>query len=289
MEYDSETNNSLKVGLLLNTTFTVFELAIGITSGSLALISDAGHNLTDSLSIVIAILGSKVSKRKANPEHSYGYGRATILTALLNSSILLGLAFYIFFEAYYRIMHPQSVSGEAIFLVALIGIIINVAIALLLKKNKNDLNVRAVFMNMAVDALALAGTLVGGFFIIVTKQSVIDPLISILIGLMLLYGAWGVLRDALHVLLEGIPEGVNVEKIKGLIKNTSSVKDVDDLHIWAISSNYSALSCHIIVEDCDIEKSTKIVRQIKEELKDKFRIEHATIETELTECPPDKK
>ncbi len=282
-------DSKLKVSLILNTAFTLFEFIAGILSGSLALISDAGHNLTDTLSIVISIFGNKVAQREANPEHSYGYGRASILTALLNAFILILLAFYIFYEAAHRIFsHPHEVAGQTIMLVAFIGILVNGTMAFILSKNKKDLNVKSTFINMAMDVVALVGTLIAGFLITITHQSIIDPIISIFIGIMLLYGAFRVAREAVHVLLEGIPEGMDVEKVKEVIRNTPKVKGVDDMHLWAISSHYSALSCHIVIEDCDVEESIKIVRSIKEELKEKFHIEHATIETELTECPPEK-
>jgi len=284
----STVDSTLRLSLFLNSAFTLFEFIVGILSGSLALISDAGHNLTDSVSLLISLLGNKISQREANIEHSYGYGRATILTALLNASILGVLALYIFFEAYNRILNPHPVEGKTIIFVAFIGILVNGFIAFLLNKNKDDLNVKSAFMNMALDALALVGTLIAGVLIIITKQPIFDPLISIFIGVMLLYGAYGVLRSAIHVLLEGVPEGLDVEKIKEAVKQSRNVKGVDDMHIWAISSRYAALSCHIIIEDCDVEESTKIVKEIKEVLKEKFHIEHATIETELVECPPNK-
>jgi len=282
-------SNKLKVSLVLNTAFTIFEFVVGILSGSLALISDAGHNLTDTLSIVISLFGNKVAQREANEEHSYGYGRSSILTALLNAFILIVLALYIFYEAAHRIFsHPKIVEGQTIMIVAAIGIVVNGTIVYVLSKNKKDLNIKSTYMNMLLDAVALVGTLIAGFLITITHQSIIDPLTSILIGVLLLHGAYGVAREAVHVLLEGTPEGLDIEKIKDLIKQSSKVKGVDDMHVWAISSHYAALSCHIVIEDCDIEESVKITKQIKQELKEKFDIEHATIEAELTECPPDK-
>ncbi len=285
----ANSDTKLKVSLVLNTAFTIFEFIVGILSGSLALLSDAGHNLTDTLSIIISIFGNKVAQREANPEHSYGYGRASILTALLNAGILVLLAFYIFYEAAHRIFsHPREVSGLTIMMVALVGILVNGTIAFILSKDKKDLNVKSTFINMAFDAIALVGTLIAGFLISMTHQSVIDPIISIFIGIMLLYAAFRVAREAVHVLLEGIPEGMDVEKVKELIRTTPKVKGVDDMHLWAISSHYAALSCHIVIEDCDVQESIKIVKSIKDKLKEKFHIEHATIETELTECTPEK-
>lgn len=230
-------DNKLKLGLVLNTGFTIFEFAIGILSGSLALVSDAGHNLTDSLSLLISFLANKIAKRQANVEHTYGYGRATILAALINGLILFFLALYIFSEAYQRLQNPQPVAGGIVMLVAFVGIIINTSIALLFRSNKNDLNIRSAYTNMLFDALASVGALVAGFLIIVTKQTFFDSLISIVIGVLLIRSSWSVVRAAMHVLLEGVPEGVDTGKVKETILRTSSVKNVDDLHIWAISSS----------------------------------------------------
>ena len=279
-------DNKLKLGLLLNTGFTIFEFAIGIFSGSLALISDAGHNLTDSLSLLIAFFAQKIARREANADHSYGYGRATILAALLNGLILVLLAFYIFYEAFGRLTKPEPVEGGLVIIVAFVGIIINGSIALIFRKSQEDLNIKSAYVNMFYDMLASVGALIAVLLIILTRLTLFDSIISILIGILLLRSSWSVVRDAMHVLLEGVPEGLKPEEVKKAILTIPSVEAVDDLHVWAISSQYAALSCHVVIEDCDLEKSTKIVKQIKEELHQKFNIEHATIEIELVECLP---
>lgn len=280
-------DKKLKLGLVLNTGFTIFEFIIGILSGSLALVSDSGHNLTDSLSILISLFATKIAQREANKDHTYGYGRATILAAFINALMLFALSGYIFYEAFQRIMKPEPVEGQLVAIVAFVGIIINGGIALMFRSSKDDLNIRSAYINMMYDAIASVGALFAGLVITFTGKTIIDPLISILIGVMLLKSAWRVVRDAMHVLLEGVPEGVDREKVKTAIMKLPNIKGVDDLHIWAISSKYAALSCHIVIEDCDVEESTKLVKQIKEKLIQDFRIEHATIETELIGCPPD--
>lgn len=289
MKEEHEVNNltrNIKLGLFLNTGFTVFEFIVGIFSGSLALISDAGHNLTDSLSLLIAYLANRIAKRDSNEDHSYGYGRATILAALLNGGILLLLALYIFYEAYGRLANPQPVQGGLVATVAFVGILINGGIALLFRKNQGDLNIKAAYLNMFFDTLASVGALFAGFLIIITGLSIFDSIISILIGILLVRSSWYVVKSAIHVLLEGVPEGISAEKVKEVILSGRKVKNVDDLHIWAVSSRYAALSCHIVIEDCELEESMEIVSSIKKELADKFQIKHATIETELVECPP---
>lgn len=284
----SNIDKNLKIGIALNSGFTIFEFIAGILSGSLALVSDSGHNLTDSLSLLVSFFAREISRRKADEKQTYGYGRVTILAALINALILLLLAIYIFHEAYRRTIEPKHVDGSLIMIVAAVGIVINLSIALLFRKNRDDLNIRSAFYNMALDALASVGALIAGLLILITKQPFFDSIISIIIGIMLIFSAWRVVKDAFRVLLEGIPEGINFDKVKEtIISQNSLIKAVDDLHIWAISSQMSALSCHIVIEECDLDKSMQIVEEIKKTLKEKFHIEHATIETELVECLPD--
>jgi cobalt-zinc-cadmium efflux system protein len=278
-------DRNMKLGLLMNTGFTIFEFIIGFFAGSLALISDAAHNLTDSLSLLITFSATKISKKQANYDKTYGYGRATILAALINSVILLVLSIYIFYEAYQRILKPEPVEGQLVMLVAFVGLVINGSIAYLFSKNKNDLNVRSAFLNMALDALASVGALIAGLIIFLTNKTIFDPIISIVIGIMLLYSGWSVIKDALHVLLDGVPEGINVHKVKQAILDITGVRGLDDLHIWALSTKEAALSSHLIIKNCSLEQSLKIKDEVKEMLHDKFDIEHATIETELTEGP----
>jgi cobalt-zinc-cadmium efflux system protein len=280
-------DNRLKIGLLLNTTFTVIEFVIGIFSGSLALIADSAHNLTDSLSLIISIFANKLSKKEATLDKTYGYGRASILAALLNSIILFGVAVYIFYEAYGRLLNPPKVEGNLVILAAFFGFIINGGIALSFLKGKKDLNIKSTIINFATDALAQLGTIIAGVIILVTHQSIADPIISIIIGILLIYSAWEVVKDALHVLLEGVPEDINIEEVKKAILSVPGVKGLDDLHIWGLSSHYSALSCHIIVKKMTLEESCSITQQIKQKLAEEFHIEHATLEPELTEGPHD--
>lgn len=278
-------DNKFKLGLFLNTGFTIFEFAMGFLSGSLALISDAAHNLTDSLSLVIAFFANKVSKRSANMDKTYGYGRATILAAIINSFILLALAAYIFFEAYKRIQKPEPVEGGVVMIVAFIGILINGTIAFTFLKNRDDLNTRAAFLNMAFDTLASVGALVAGLIILLTGKTFSDPLISVGIGIMLIFGAWGVVKSGLHVLLDGVPDNVDVKKVKEALLAVAGVKGLDDLHIWALSTTSAALSCHLVLKDCTLQESLVVKENVKQMLSEKFHIEHATIETELTEGP----
>lgn len=286
-EHKTSKTSKFIIGFVLNTGFTIFEFIIGIMAGSLALISDASHNLTDSLSIVIAFGGERISKRQANDSKSYGFGRVSIITALINGLLLFGVAAYIFYEAYLRILNPEPVKGGLVAIVALVGIFINGAVALLFYKDKDDLNVRSTYLNMAFDTLSSVGALIAGLIILFTGNSLADPIIGILIGCMLVYSAYGVVRDALHILLEGTPKDIDTKEVQKLIEEFDHVKAVDDLHIWSISSGYLALSCHILIDEANASVSIKQVKKIKEALLKKYKIQHATIETELEHCDPE--
>ncbi len=280
-------DNKLKIGFLLNSSFTIFEFFIGFLSGSLALISDAAHNLTDSLSLLVSYIATKVAKKTANSNKTYGYGRATVLAALINSLILLSLAVYIFSEAYQRFQDPQPVEGGLVVIVALVGIAINGSIAYLFFKSRGDLNIRSAFLNMTLDALASVGALTAGVIILLTGNTLADPLISILIGCMLLYSGWSVIKSALHLLFDGVPEGTDIPAIQKAILATPGVKSMDDLHIWALSTTSAALSCHLVVKDSSLKDSIALKDTVKKMLSERFNIEHATIEVELTTGPHD--
>jgi cobalt-zinc-cadmium efflux system protein len=271
----------LKIGILGDILFSIAQFVIGISSGSLALISNGGHGLTDALSLLISFIAAKVSMREATTKKTYGYGRATIIAALINSVLLILFAIFVFAEAYVRILNPVPVGGVAIIVTAIFGMLLSGGIAVLLRKHNEDLNVKSVFLHMGYDAIAYVGTLLAGLAILVTRQTVFDPLISILIGILMIIGAWGVLQDAFQILLEGAPRWISVDAVRESIKRNKAVRGVHDLHIWAISSQYAALSCHVIIQADSLSECSAIISNIKKTLRKEFRIEHATIEAEL--------
>jgi cobalt-zinc-cadmium efflux system protein len=278
-------DSKLKLGLFLNTSFTVIEFIVGFMSGSLALISDAAHNLTDSLSLLISFLAQRMSTRASTPDKTYGYGRSTILAALINSVILIALALFIFYEAYERMLSPYPVNGALIALVSLLGILINGTIAYLFKNSIKDLNMKSVFLSMLFDMLAATGAFIAGIIIYFTHLVIFDSIVSLIIGLMLLFGACGVLKDALHILFEGTPRTVDFEKVKkAILDSFPEITNVHDLHIWSISSSKIALSCHITVKESETKKAVDMVTSVKKILHDQFEIEHSTIEIELETC-----
>lgn len=287
MSHNHENKNndgSIKFGLVLNSTFTVVEFIFGILTGSLALIADAAHNLTDTFTLTVSFVANRLARREANDSKTFGYGRATILAALLNASVMLAVAGFIVFEAIQRLSHPQTVEGGVVAIVALVGIAVNGSIAYVLSKHRKDLNMRSAFIDMSFDALSSLGAVVAGVLIMVTGINGIDSVVGLLIAALLVYNTFKILTEAVQILLEGTPKDMDVAAITKAIADTEKVLQVDDMHVWAIRSGYNALSCHIAIDEKDLPKSRDIVEQVKASLRTNYDIQHATIEVELEDC-----
>ena len=277
----TSSSNVFKSGLVLNTGFTIFELAVGTITGSLALIADGTHNLTDSLTLLIAYIAERISKKQADAKRSYGYGRVKIIAALLNAGILLVIATFIGVEAFSRLAEPKEVPGITIALVASVGILLNGGIAYLLSKQRHDLNARSAYTNMLYDTLSSVGALIAGIVIAVSGINWLDSIIGIGIACMLLYATIGIIKDSLHILLEGVPPELDLPKLQADIKKEPAVLEVDDVHAWIIDSGYYAFSCHIAVNEKDLKQSPKLVKNIKQMLHINHKVTHSTIEVEL--------
>ena len=279
---------NLRLGFIINTAFVVLEFTAGLFANSLALVSDAVHNLTDSMSMLFAYFASKFSGRRADARQTYGYGRAAILAALINCIILVVTSITIYREAYTRLHHPEPVHGGIVAIIALIGIVTNGAVAFVAARNKNDLNSRTVFLGNLVDTVSSFSAMVAGIVIIFTKQTWIDPAISFFIATMLLVAAWEVMSQATRILLEGVPNNIDAQRVRNIILNTPGVQAVDDLHIWAIGSDEVALSCHVVIKGLSLTQSVAVISGIKRKLRDRYAITHATIETQLITGPHDQ-
>lgn len=274
----------LGIGIVLNFLITAIEYIAGFLSGSLALISDASHNLTDVLSLIVASVAEKVGQRKSTKEKTYGYARATILGALLNTLVLFALAFYIFFEAYRRFQNPTDVDFSIVIMVGLGTAVFNGIMAFVFSKDKNDLNMQGVFLHHFYDALSSIGALIGGILIYFTSNPVFDVLVSILIGVMMLISGWSLIKKTIHILLEGVPEDIKVEEVENSLLNLPLVAGIHDLHIWSLSSHFVSLSCHVLINSKDEANSQKVSKNVKNILIDKFQISHSTIEIETVNC-----
>lgn len=278
--------NALTLALSITALMMVVEFVGGILSGSLALISDAGHMLTDTGALALALFALWFSRKPATTEKTYGFYRAEILSALLNGALLIVIAGYIFYEAIQRFISPTEVQGLLMLSVAGVGLVANLAGAFILSKgSKENLNVRAALWHIISDALSSVGVIIGGLIILFTGLFIVDPIIGFIIGLVILRGAWRVVRESVDILLEATPKDLKHEEVKKAICGVKGVRDVHDLHIWCISSGLRALSAHILIDDTLVSRCGSISRDLKKILREKFMIEHATLEFESESCP----
>jgi len=264
--------------------FVLVELAAGLRAGSLALISDAGHNFTDALSLVLAAIGLYLESRPADSVKTYGYHRAGVLTAFVNALTLVGISLFIFYEAWQRFLHPRAVQQWTMFWVALAAVALNGAIMWSLHRDKDrDLNIRAAFIHMLGDAISSMAIVAGAVLIYFTGLSVIDPILSVLIGALIVWTAWDIIKESLNVLLEGLPRGMELAQVTQALQRVEGVLDVHDLHIWSLGSSAHALSCHVLIQDMPPSESNSILQRIND-LLCKFHIHHTTIQFEHTNC-----
>lgn len=280
-------NRAFVIGIILNFLFVIIEVVIGLGIHSLSLLSDAGHNLADVASLAMALIAIRLTKVKSNEKYTYGYKKTTILVALLNAAILLVSIGAISYEAVQRIISPQPLPGKTISIVAAIGILINATTALLFFRTKDkDLNVKSAFLHLISDAIVSAGLVVGGIIIYYTGLFRIDAFLSIIIAVIILLSTWQLLKDSLRLSLDGVPDGIDLKKVKENIAKINGVEDFHHIHIWALSTSENALTGHIVVaKNADMNSIEKIKHNVKHEL-EHLNINHATleIETENTPC-----
>lgn len=279
-QHEHNTSKGFGSGLLLNVGFTIFEFAAGFLSGSLALVADAAHNLIDSLTLAISFIAERISKRQPDAEHTYGHGRVKIIAALLNAGILLTIAGFIGFEAIQRLGSPYAVPGLVVSLVALVGIAVNGSVAYILSKQKHNLNAKSAYTNKLYDIFSSVGTLVAGLAIAIFQANWLDSVVGVAIAIMLLRATYAIVIEATHVLLEGVPEGTNMRKVRAALVGIEGVTDIDEVHAWAIDSSYYAFSCHLVMNKTTLKQSYEVVEKAKQLLANDFGFAHATIEIE---------
>ena len=284
MERQGPQASGLKRAFALTVVVLAVELAGGLLSHSLALLSDAGHVLTDVFALGLAWFAIAQSRRPADQKRSYGYQRVTILAALLNSITLIVIVLAIAFEAVRRLAAPQPVQGQIVIVAALIGIAVNAYVMLGLRPGARSLNVRAAFLHVVGDIGASVGVVVAGIVILLTGWLPVDPLLSLGIAALIAYGAWGIVRETLNLLMEGTPRQIDVASVTAEITSTPRVTDMHDLHVWALSSEETALSVHVVVGDCPLADAEHLVRELEQRLCSKFAIGHTTIQVES--CHP---
>ena len=272
-------NKAFIIGIVLNLAFVVIEFAAGFWFDSLALLSDAGHNLSDVVSLVLALLAFRLAKVKANERYTYGYKKSTILVSLLNAVILLVAVGAIVIESIHKLSNPAVVPGGAIAWVAGVGVLINAFTAFLFMKDKEkDLNVKGAYLHMAADALVSVGVLVAGIVISRTGWYIIDPIIGLIVAVVILISTWNLLHDSLRLTLDGVPTSIDSQKVVEAIRALPGVDDVHHIHIWAISTTENALTAHIVLKQP--ESMQEVKHLIRHRLED-FGIGHATLEFEV--------
>ena len=273
------------IGTTLNFGFVILEVVFGLYAHSLALVADAGHNLGDVLGLLLAWGASALARRAPTQRHTYGMRSSSILAALFNAIFLLVSVGAIAWEAIRRFGNPTDVAGWTVIWVSAVGIAINTATALMfMSGRKGDLNIRGAFMHMAADASISAGVVVAGFVILATGLHWIDPVVSLAISAVIIWGTWGLLRDSVNLALQAVPEGIELSEVKEYLFGLPHVTAVHDLHIWPMSTTETALTAHLVrdVDRCD----SSVLEKCCKELHDKFEIQHATIqfETEDHDC-----
>jgi len=274
--------SAFSIGVTLNLGFVVIEIIFGLAAHSLALLADAGHNFSDVLGLLLAWGASTLSRRAPTERRTYGLKSSSILAALFNAIFLLVSVGAIAWEAIRRLAHPPEVAGETITWVAAVGIVVNTITALLFfSGRKSDLNIRGAFLHMAADAAVSLGVVVAGIVIVRTGEIWIDPVVSLGIAVVIVWGTWGLLRDSINLALLAVPEGIEMRAVKEYLATLPHVKAVHDLHVWPMSTTETALTAHLVrdVSDCDCGLLDKAAR----DLQDRFQIQHITLQFETGE------
>ena len=281
-------SRKLTVSTVATVLFVVVQLIVGFTANSLALIGDALHNFTDGLALGLALVAVRLARRPPDDQKSYGYHRAGVLAAFLNAAVLVALTIYVFIEAMSRFRAPEPVSSTPMIVVAAIGIALNAVIAFALREEgRADLNVRGAVVHMMGDTMSSVGIIIAAILIRLTGVQIWDPAVSILIGFLILWSSWGILRETVNLLLEGTPKYIDPEAVARSLGGIEGVFGVHHLHIWALGSSMPALSCHIMVGDVPVKSTSKLLDDVNAMLAREYRIAHTTVQFEFANCSVD--
>jgi len=282
----NQSGGRLFATIILNVVITAAEFIGGLITGYLALIADAIHNLSDVAALLLAFFGERSSRKPPTKKSTYGYKRVEVMTAFISAVALVVIAVYIFYEAYHRYLYPVELTNPALLLIiATIGLLGNIFSVVLLHSSKGlSLNIKAAFLHMLYDAISSLAVIIGAVVILNTGWTVIDPILSSLIGLMILWSSFDVLKEATMIFMEAVPSHIKYDNVADAIREHPDVQDLHDLHIWSLSSKEIALSCHIRLDESNYIKSPQIIREIGKMLNEKFGIGHATIQPERKNC-----
>lgn len=265
------------IGILLNIIYIIVEVIYGFITSSSALLADAGHNTTDVMSLILAWAATWAASKRPTNDYTYGYKKTTIMASLVNGLLIFAAGGIIVYDAIDKLQNPVEIPGEVIMIVAGVGVVINTITALLFMKGQKDLNIKGAFLHMAADAAVSLGVVLGGLMIKTTGLTWIDPALSFIIVAVIVYGAWGLLRDSVKLALDAVPKDIEIDKVKAYLQNIEGVEGVHDLHVWAMSTRETALTAHLVVPK---GQDDQFLYKIREDLHDKFEINHTTIQVE---------
>ncbi len=285
--YSSNQRNLLIV-LSITAVVMLAEIIGGLLANSLALLSDAGHMLTDVLALGLSIVAMRFAQKSPTASKTFGFYRLEILAAFFNGMLLLFVSFYIFYKAYHRLLYPEEIKGLFMIVVAVIGLLANgVGIVLLRKSALKNLNVKSAFFHIIGDTISSGGVIVGGLLILYTGWYLVDPIIGIFIGILILRGAYGLVKESIDIFLEATPKDINIDEMLEGLNKIEGVKEIHHLHLWAITSGLNAMSAHVLIDDLLTSRSAQILKEIETLLKGKYNIEHSTIQFESELCSDD--
>jgi cobalt-zinc-cadmium efflux system protein len=281
-------SHKLLIASIATAAFVVVEIIVGVRANSLALVGDALHNVTDTLALLLALFAVRVARRPATSAKSYGWHRAGVLAAFINAGALAAFTIFLFVEAAQRLRAPANVNGGAMLVTAGAALVLNGAITLWLRgEGRHDLNIRGAVLHMLGDAISSAGIIAAALLIRRTGALFWDPAVSIAIGVLILWSSWGILREAINLLLEGTPEGIDPEAVTRAIAALDGVDGVHHLHIWALGASRPALSCHLMVGDIPVRSTGNLLARVNELLEYEYGIDHTTIQFEFANCDVD--
>jgi cobalt-zinc-cadmium efflux system protein len=279
-----KTQRVLRFSLIATLVYVALTFVAGVRAHSLALLSEAGHNASDALALLLSFVAVYFQARPATDKKTFGYQRAGVLAAFLNALTLLLLSFWIAIEAIHRLSEPVQVQPRIMMIVAAAGVLMNGVIAALLWTTSHDVNIRSTFIHMLGDTLSTAAVIAGGLAILLTDRNWIDPVLSIIIAALILWSSLSIVRETLNILLEGTPRGVTLSEIRLTMESIEGVEDVHDLHVWSLGSQTHALASHVTIADIPPSESGRILEEICGTLRQKFHIYHSTIQFEHVEC-----
>lgn len=281
MSYKYE--HSLKIAIILTFIFFIVEIIGGIISGSLSLLGDAAHMFRDIFALFVSLGALNISKKLPTKEKTFGYHRIEIFAALINGILLLGISFWIFYEAYQRIFNPVPIKSNIMFFVALIGLLVNLYVAFRLR-GSSDLNIKSAFIHVLTDTFSSGTVIVASIIIYFTNFLIIDPILGIVIGLFVLFSSYTIIKDSTYILMEYVPKDINIDELIKEMEKVEDVIEVHNVHIWALCSNINILDAHIYTELTDVCKVEEVKNILKKILLDKYKVKHATLEFEWEKC-----